>query len=149
MYVFINSALFFADNDSFTSQGSISSPQTSCQEPVYMNHQISQQQQQVQQTQVPQQPQGQSPGPSQHMQLQHQLQQVMCIFIYSFFFPFCSNCSGYFVRKRYSGTSIVDHSSFELVGRKPICSRTETFFPIRNNGKHFNLFYPKEKYLKY
>ena len=51
--------------------------------------------------------------------------------------------------RQYSGTLVVDHDSFEFVGRKPICSRTETFFPIRNNGKYFNPFYPKENYLKY
>ena len=42
----------------------------------------------------------------------------------------------------YSGTSVVDHNSFEFVGRKPICSKTETLFPIRNNGKYFNPLYP-------
>ena len=51
-------------------------------------------------------------------------------------------------KSQYSGTSVVDHNLFEFVRQKPICSRTETFFPIRNNGKDFNLFYPKEKYFK-
>jgi len=73
---------FVTDNDSFPSQSTMANQQTSSQEAVYMNHQVSQQQQQVQQ-QVQQHPQqGQSPGPSQHMpvqhqQLQHQLQQVI------------------------------------------------------------------------
>ena len=52
-------------------------------------------------------------------------------------------------KNNYSGTSVVDYNSFELVGRKPICSSTVTFFPIRSNGKYFNPFCPKEKYLKY
>ena len=30
---------------------------------------------------------------------------------------------------KYSGTLVVDHNSFEFVGRIPICSRIETFFP--------------------
>ena len=51
--------------------------------------------------------------------------------------------------QKYSGTSIVDHNSFEFVGRKPICSTTEKFFPVRNNGKYFYPFYPKEKHQKY
>ena len=45
----------------------------------------------------------------------------------------------------YSGTSVVDHNSFESIGRKPIYSRTKTFYPIRNNGKHFNPLYSKNK----
>ena len=52
----------------------------------------------------------------------------------------------------YSGSSVADHNSFEFVDRKPICSKTETFFliifetffPIKNNGKYFYPFYPKK-----
>ena len=47
---------------------------------------------------------------------------------------------------QYSQTSVFEHNSFWKAVQKPICSKTESYFPITNNGKEINSFHvPKEQ----
>ena len=41
----------------------------------------------------------------------------------------------------YSQTSVFEHNSFWNAVQKPICSKTESYFPITNYGKEINLFH--------
>ena len=46
---------------------------------------------------------------------------------------------------KYSQTSVFEHDSFWKAVQKPICSKTESYFPITNNVKEINSFHvPKE-----
>ena len=45
----------------------------------------------------------------------------------------------------YSQTSVFEYNSFWKAVQKPICSKTESYFPITNNVKEINSFHePKE-----
>ena len=41
----------------------------------------------------------------------------------------------------YSQTSVFEHNLFWKAVQKPICSKTESYFPITNNVKEINLFH--------
>ena len=46
---------------------------------------------------------------------------------------------------KYSQTSVFEHDSFWKAVQEPICSKTESYFPITNNVKEINsLHVPKE-----
>ena len=51
----------------------------------------------------------------------------------------------YVLLYNYSQTSVFEHNSFWKAVRKPICSKAESYFPVRNNKKEINLFYTPKK----